>query len=259
MNNLTKRILIGAAGIPLIIVCAYFGGIYFLLFSLIVSSIALLEFCEMFGNKNFFPLKSAGVIINLLIILANYFNISSFIVTAVLLIPVAGAAEIFRKGKNPLNALILCSGILYITIPFVLLNSLLRMTSYNAVILIFVLIWTCDTAAYFAGKKFGRHKLTEISPNKTVEGAIAGFFFTVLVSLILHFVIYDKQSFADAVALGVIAGLFAQAGDLFESMIKRFCEVKDSSNIIPGHGGALDRFDSLIFVAPAAYFYFAVT
>lgn len=137
-----------------------------------------------------------------------------------------------------------------------MLNELLKMSDINIVIYIFILIWTCDSAAYFGGRKFGKHQLSKISPNKTWEGSAAGFIFTVMISLLIHFMFPEKLNITDAIATGLIVGIFSQAGDLFESLLKRYCGVKDSSGIIPGHGGILDRFDSLIFSAPVVFIYF---
>ena len=112
--------------------------------------------------------------------------------------------------------------------------------------------------AYFGGRKFGKHKLSSVSPNKTREGSVTGFIFTVIISLVLHFIFPNEITIYTAVIIGILTGIFSQIGDLFESMIKRYCGVKDSSNLIPGHGGILDRFDSLIFVVPVIFIYLSL-
>jgi phosphatidate cytidylyltransferase len=124
------------------------------------------------------------------------------------------------------------------------------------IISLFATIWICDSAAYFIGSAFGKHKiLTRISPKKSWEGGIAGFIFSVLAMVIAKILILDLLSIQDAVAIGIIIGTFGQAGDFVESMIKRDANVKDSSSLIPGHGGIFDRFDSLLFSAPLIYLY----
>ncbi|MBK8550381.1 MAG: phosphatidate cytidylyltransferase [Ignavibacteria bacterium] len=256
MSNLVKRILAGMIGIPLILAASYFGGVYFLIFSVIVSSLALWEFCSMFGKKDLSPLKYFGLIVSAAIIILLYFDWEYLILIIFMTTSVITGLEIFRKQKNPLNPVILIFGIIYITFPFVLLNALIKLSDYNIVIYIFILIWTCDTAAYFGGRVFGRHQLSVISPKKTWEGSAAGFIFTVIISLLVHFIFPDKINLQDAVVAGSITGIFSQIGDLFESLLKRYCDVKDSSEIIPGHGGILDRFDSLIFVTPFIFVYF---
>jgi phosphatidate cytidylyltransferase len=117
-------------------------------------------------------------------------------------------------------------------------------------------IWICDTAAYFGGLTFGRHRLFErVSPKKSWEGAVFGFFGALLTMLAARSLALDYLRFQDALIIGIIVGVFGQLGDLVESRFKRDADVKDSSAIIPGHGGVYDRFDSLVFVAPIVYLY----
>lgn len=124
------------------------------------------------------------------------------------------------------------------------------------VISLFVTIWICDTAAYFGGVTFGRHKLFEsVSPKKTWEGAIFGFVFAILTMIFAKALFLEYLRMQDAVIIGGMVGVFGQLGDLVESRFKRDAGVKDSSSIIPGHGGVFDRFDSLVFVSPFVYLY----
>lgn len=124
------------------------------------------------------------------------------------------------------------------------------------IVSVFVSLWMCDTLAYFAGRFFGRHKLFErVSPNKTWEGAIAGYVGGVAMFLLAQNFLLPYMSVGSAFVCGSIVGVFGQIGDLVESLIKRDAGVKDSSSLIPGHGGVLDRFDSLMFVAPLMYLY----
>ncbi|HTY37556.1 MAG TPA: phosphatidate cytidylyltransferase [Bacteroidota bacterium] len=117
-------------------------------------------------------------------------------------------------------------------------------------------IWVCDTAAYFGGLTFGRHRLFErVSPKKSWEGAIFGFFGALLAMIAARSLVLDYLRLQDAVIIGAIVGVFGQIGDLVESRFKRDAGVKDSSALIPGHGGVYDRFDSLVFVAPIVYLY----
>jgi phosphatidate cytidylyltransferase len=121
---------------------------------------------------------------------------------------------------------------------------------------IFAVIWLGDTTAYYVGKNLGRHKLApDISPNKTVEGALAGLAGSVMGAFIAKWWFLGQLSSRDAFILGALLGLAGQLGDLSESLVKRSAAVKDSGNIIPGHGGFLDRLDSLIFAAPVLYYY----
>lgn len=124
------------------------------------------------------------------------------------------------------------------------------------IIAVFASIWICDSAAYFAGRAFGRKKLFErVSPKKTWEGAIAGFVGAVLAFVGAKALALPYLSYASAMLCGAVVGVFGQLGDLVESLMKRDAGVKDSSALIPGHGGVFDRFDSLLFVSPLLYFY----
>ena len=121
-----------------------------------------------------------------------------------------------------------------------------------------VTVWLCDTAAYLFGKRFGRHKLRPtISPAKTIEGTIAGIVFGTLGALgVWSLFLQEILSLPHALILGILLSIVGQLSDLSESIIKRSADVKDSGHLIPGHGGLLDRCDSLIFSAPALYIYF---
>lgn len=124
------------------------------------------------------------------------------------------------------------------------------------VISVLAVIWICDTAAYHTGMAVGRRKLFErVSPNKTWEGAVAGFLAAILAALAAKFLVLEYLAVPHALAVGLIVGTLGQTGDLFESLLKRDAGVKDSSALLPGHGGVLDRFDSLLFTAPAVYLY----
>lgn len=124
------------------------------------------------------------------------------------------------------------------------------------IVSIFASIWMCDTAAYFGGVTFGRRKLLErVSPGKTWEGSAFGFVAALLTMVVARATVLDYLQLQDALVIGGIVGVFGQLGDLVESRFKRDAGVKDSSAIIPGHGGVYDRFDSLVFVAPIVYFY----
>lgn len=127
----------------------------------------------------------------------------------------------------------------------------------DLLLLLFVIIWSGDSFAYFGGKAFGKHKLAPvISPKKTVEGAVFSFVFSIGFALAGRYLFIESISVMDAVLLGAIVGVAGQIGDLCESIIKRAMKRKDSGAILPGHGGMLDRVDSLLFGGPAMYYYF---
>ncbi|NLD24438.1 MAG: phosphatidate cytidylyltransferase [Bacteroidales bacterium] len=178
------------------------------------------------------------------------------------------SSAIFIKREDILHGIIYSGfGQMYVTMPM----SLLLFMSYffpgemggvgyhyAPVLAIFVFIWVNDTAAYFFGSLLGKRKLMEhISPKKTVEGFVAGILFTVIASIIFAR-IYQDYSVVFWIGSGVVVAIFGTMGDLFESLIKRTSDVKDSGNLIPGHGGILDRIDSLLIAIPAIYLYFTI-
>lgn len=146
----------------------------------------------------------------------------------------------------------------YIVFPFIFLTKIPFLQNKFiplSIIGIFVLIWVNDTFAYLVGKKWGRNKLFEaVSPKKTIEGFIGGLIFTIIFAFILSksFLFF---TFEDWIIIALLVSIFGTLGDLFESKLKRIANVKDSGNIMPGHGGLLDRLDSVIYVAPLVYLY----
>lgn len=156
----------------------------------------------------------------------------------------------------------------YIILPFVFITKIsFGIKDYNPKIIIglFLLIWTNDTFAYIVGKSIGKHKLFErISPKKTIEGFLGGLLFAILAGyLISKFYIKPKLEFSQQsiliwTSIAAIVGIFGTIGDLIESKFKRIAGVKDSGNIMPGHGGVLDRLDSVIFVAPFIFLFYQI-
>ncbi|WP_262149797.1 phosphatidate cytidylyltransferase [Chryseobacterium foetidum] len=152
--------------------------------------------------------------------------------------------------------------VIYVALPFCFALGLPKYSSYEQtfsleVIFLFILIWSSDTFAYIAGRLFGKHKMApKISPKKTWEGYIGG----VVLTLILSYFVekYQPQLRGNWMVVGFLVALFAPLGDLVESQLKRTFGVKDSGNIIPGHGGVLDRLDSFLICAPVVYLYFII-
>ncbi|OJV78655.1 MAG: hypothetical protein BGO34_07585 [Bacteroidia bacterium 44-10] len=190
----------------------------------------------------------------------NIYLLPVFILTYLLILI---ASAIFLRRDDILHGIIYSVfGQVYITMPL----SLLMFISYSPdmanneynwvpVLALFVFLWVNDTAAYFIGSLIGKHKLIEhISPKKSIEGFIAGIFFTLLASLIFAR-LYPGFTPIFWMGLSVVVALFGTLGDLFESLIKRTCNVKDAGDLIPGHGGILDRIDSLLVAIPAVFLY----
>ncbi len=129
-------------------------------------------------------------------------------------------------------------------------------TGADLLLMLFCMIWAGDSFAYFAGRSFGRHKFAPVvSPKKTWEGAVAGFVFSMIAAVVCKYTFIRQMELQDALILGSLIGIAGQIGDLCESIVKRAVQVKDSGGILPGHGGMLDRIDSLLFGAPAMYYY----
>ena len=189
---------------------------------------------------------------------------------------VVACAELFRPKKE--QAIFHLSGtvfgVIYVGWLFSHLILLMQMPevleplSYKNIFLIeirlgtslallpFALTWANDSAAFFVGRKLGRRKFfPAISPKKTWEGVIGGMFAAIGAAFIYRYLYATYLSWFDCLALGTTVGIIAPTGDLVESMIKRDVNIKDASSIIPGHGGFLDRFDSLLFSAPIIYYY----
>ena len=124
------------------------------------------------------------------------------------------------------------------------------------VFLAFVVTWACDTGAYIVGSGLGKRPLLpRVSAKKTVEGAVGGMVFAIAGAVVARYTFAGYLDLSQSVILGVAAGVLGQIGDLFESLIKRDADVKDTSGLIPGHGGVLDRFDGLLFTGPLLYYY----
>jgi phosphatidate cytidylyltransferase len=209
----------------------------------------------MFQLKGFNIFKFTMIGISLCSMILYYFNGIPVYYFFILIVFLSIVFEILRgKELNPIDVFISVFGFVYIALPFMLMNVIVNSPGFNYLIFIIVLVWVCDTFAYFGGKMFGKHQLSVISPKKTIEGSVIGFIFTVIFSLIFYFAV-PEMTLINSLVIGAIVGIFSQIGDLFESLLKRYCGVKDSSHIIPGHGGVLDRFDSLIFIIPIIYLY----
>ncbi|WP_333695798.1 phosphatidate cytidylyltransferase [Flavobacterium sp.] len=150
----------------------------------------------------------------------------------------------------------------YIILPFLILNKIpLGIKGYNPKILIgiFILIWTNDTFAFIVGKSIGKHKLFErISPKKTIEGFLGGLIFSILTGIVIAKFIIETSNTHIWIGIAVLVSIFATLGDLIQSKFKRIAGVKDSGTIMPGHGGILDRLDSIIFVAPFIYLFYQI-
>ena len=147
----------------------------------------------------------------------------------------------------------------FLYIPFMLMHlMLLRQTPFGIqwLFVMMLIVMTNDSAAYYTGCAFGKHRLYPlVSPKKSIEGALGGLVGSLVGTMLAKFTFFPQLTFVDAVVTALVVGVVGQAGDLFESLLKRSFGVKDSGTIIPGHGGILDRLDSILFAAPVTYYY----
>jgi phosphatidate cytidylyltransferase len=287
MSNLTQRILVAVIGIPIVCYIILFKPFGLLGLTLIFALLAVHEFYGLAKAKGFAPQITLGMVFTALTVISFahfqmvhavaflHLHLSLAVLTIYLLplIMIAGVlatltAELFKGYPNPLMQIsVTIAGVSYVGFGLGAFFGIREMfydangpSSSSAFFLIAMLasIWICDTAAFAIGRKFGRHKIAErVSPNKTWEGAIAGLIAAIATWLIVRVYIggLEEVSLSTAIAMGIIVGVFGQVGDFAESMLKRDAGVKDSSTLIPGHGGVLDRIDSILFVAPLTYFY----
>jgi phosphatidate cytidylyltransferase len=199
------------------------------------------------------------------------FNLAAFILEpisvemgvflALLVIP---ASYVFSKGE--LDEALPSSAIAVLTTLYIgmLGGSLIRLRQDfpegpKLVLFLLIVVWIGDAGAYYVGKNFGQHRLSpRISPKKSVEGLIGGIITSTIAAVVIHYTFFPSFPLVHAVIAGVVLSLAGVVGDLAESMWKRSAAVKDSGTLIPGHGGFLDRFDSILFTAPLLYVYWVL-
>ncbi|MAX31164.1 MAG: hypothetical protein CMG12_02350 [Candidatus Marinimicrobia bacterium] len=265
-DTLSSRMFVNTLGIPGILIMIWLGGLWFTIFTSVVILLAIREFYQINSTQDSAPMLWLGWIATLGIVMM--YDNSVALVDNYLIISIIGfvlvgmTVELFRDKPNPTrNIAITFFGIFYVPILLGTLLSLRQMdTDYNSHLTfgLFISIWVCDSAAYLAGRKWGKKKICErISPKKTVVGCVAGFIGAgVVYSVMIGTKVLGTQfGWVDVAIFTVISGIFGQMGDFSESLIKRDVGVKDSGSFLPGHGGVLDRFDSLIFSSPLTFVY----
>jgi phosphatidate cytidylyltransferase len=266
-SSLANRLLAAAVFLPCFFIIAHRGGIYYLILIDLIIILGLFEFYRMMEAKGLRPYKWIGVLSGGALPWYLFFRqgIYANILLTITFIAVM-IAELIRKDKGHAvyHISVTIFGVLYVSwlgshlmllreLP--ILAGLKYSVGFTFVIIVFTLTWCYDTGAYAFGRLFGRRKLfPSISPGKTVEGAIGGIFLSIAGILIARILLDTQLSALEAVLLAILASVIGQTGDLVESMLKRDAKIKDSSTTIPGHGGVLDRFDSLLFTAPLIYY-----
>ncbi len=231
-----------------------------------LSAVAIIEMQGCIGSKKFYPVSLPTVIAAALMPFgARYISGDKFLsyvfIASFSVITYTFIASVFSRKSYPVDIAALSSATA-VYISFGLTSIvLLRDVSYGQFIvyLPFIIPWSTDTFAYFCGRAFGKHKLIpDVSPKKTVEGSVGGTLCAVLLTMLYGFVIGKSFSvtpnYLGLAVVALVVSLLSQCGDLIMSLVKRKFEIKDYSKLFPGHGGVLDRFDSIIATAPYIYF-----
>lgn len=262
MNETLVRALSGAVYVALLLFCTLFDNLtYHILFTTFFG-LAVIEFSKLANFKYAIIFLIFGVLFSVALYLKPvspynfiYLTVGSCLFNILLLFNLFKDKPLFKTHKTFSHLF------LYITIPFILIlvfPQFSKNASKTFIIGMFVIIWSNDTFAYLAGKNFGKHKLMEsISPKKTVEGFFGGAFAAILASLILSY-FFTYFSVTLWIVTGLLLTIFGTLGDLIESKFKREAGVKDSGNIMPGHGGVLDRLDSIIFSVPFIFLFYLI-
>ncbi len=270
-NNFIQRTITGIIFVAVLIGGILGGPMSFSVLFAIITALTIYEFGTIAG-------KQEGIRINRIITaLAGAFLFLGFayigvvpghneiLIPYLFLIIYLTVSELYLKRKNPLhNIAYTMMSQMYIALPFALLNVLAfhssltgSISEYNPILplSIFIFTWINDTGAYCSGMLFGKHKLFErISPKKSWEGSIGGGVFSIIAAIVMaHY--FPFLSLGAWIGLGLTVVVFGTWGDLTESLLKRTLGIKDSGNILPGHGGMLDRFDSTLMAVPASVVY----
>lgn len=272
MKNLITRTLTGIVYVALIVGAVLAGGWWIVALLALFSALAMNEFYGLANREGESVLtRVIDIVGGLLLTLGLAFaSTSAWLNGVVLLLAYPGYMvvrlvwQLYAHEKSPLSNLAYSyMGHIYIALPLGLASVYYAYPCGTALLLaMFIMIWLSDTGAYLVGSAIGKHKMIpRISPGKSWEGFIGGVLFATLSGLVFKYGFGEYYTSISALGLcgmGFIVSIFATWGDLVESLIKRTLGVKDSGKLLPGHGGILDRIDSLLLVAPASVIYLAI-
>lgn len=249
------RILGGLSLLPLFLFLII-GGVPLYIAEVVLVCIGLNEFYKAFKNKDINPLFIIGYLFAIYLGIKNTFNLNvEYTYVTVFILFLIGIGYLLGCKNNIIDIAVTYLGIFYVAIFLDFIVLTVNDFDHGAILvyLIFIISFTTDTFAYFTGYLFGRHKLIpKVSPKKTVEGSIGGILGSSISCILFgYFFGIDMTTMA---VIGAVGSIVAQCGDLFASSIKRYVGIKDYGKLIPGHGGILDRFDSVILVAPFVYY-----
>lgn len=256
---LSLRIISALVGLLILYFTLKIGGIFLASMVFLVSAIAYQEFCNVVENKGIKCFRIVSFLFLVLLIFSIYYYGNTFYALIIVCsFIVFFATYVFKfKETNFINMVVSYFGFVYVSLfSFVILIYLMDKGIYY-LWLIFIIVWTSDTFAYFIGTRFGKKPLApKLSPKKSVEGSLGGIAGSIAFSIAYgYFVLKGELPIVDLFVLGLLLSSISQMGDLAASTIKRFADVKDYGKILPGHGGILDRFDSVLFTLPIAYYY----
>lgn len=263
MNNFWQRTFTGIIFVLAILVSIYFQDRYYTLSALfsIFCALGLYEFYRITNLSDRVQVPTIALIIAGIILYAGciqiaYWGTATLIIVYAFYMISLVIAELYRNKPAPThNMAFSVLGQFMVALPFSMLNLIATPDQMHWVLALFVLIWVSDTGAYLTGRAFGKHKLFErISPKKTWEGLIGGAIFSIIGSIVFWY-FYPIAPIWQWIVFGVVVIIFGTYGDLSESLLKRTVQLKDSGKILPGHGGILDRFDSLLLAIPVIYIY----
>jgi phosphatidate cytidylyltransferase len=262
MSNLVIRAITGFFFTLTIIVSILLGNNIQAIVFAVFLALGLYEFASLFKNTDYRQTRIISVFIGLtiyiLFVLSKHNILSTELLFSIVLVLlfIVFLIEIWRKQKAPLLSLsVFVFGLVYLVVPFVLMNRLVVLNSeaFSPLLGMIIIIWANDTFAYLTGRKIGKTPLFErISPKKTWEGTFGG-----IIMIIISSVLIGISTKSEDTLFWVIAGIIITPctifGDLLESLFKRSLKIKDTGNILPGHGGILDRFDAVLFTVPFFY------
>jgi len=269
---LRQRVLSAVVFVPILFASIWFGNPWFSIVVAIAALLGVFEFYSMVSRRGWQPLTFFGTLWTLFFIFNAYYTpkyasdntyifVTSGLIVLAIALPLVWVLFLRPSGEKAMVSWAAsAAGILYMG--WLLSYWVLIMNSYggdwsgrNWVLLALFSTFAVDTTAYFVGRAWGRHKMAPtVSPGKTWEGAVGGLVGAIAAVIILALILDIDISYGEMVILGILIAVFAQLGDLAESKLKRSMGVKEAGNLIPGHGGILDRLDSIVFTGVVVYY-----